>query len=308
MSGPAAPGSDRRLGRRAFITGAAAGAAALALPMRPAGGGLNLPLALAAQPRPFRARLPVPEVLTRSDITIPIREVPVDILPGRPTQMWTYGGSFPGPTIRRPAGHTTRVRFKHELGRKAGELSVHLHGGHNRSSEDGQPGGLTASYSRSLYCDISAGLSAGSSGNALLLRPGRQRTYTYEGVEDGGPERASFQWYHDHRLDRTARNIWRGLAGMWIVDDDLDASLALPHGDHDLPLMLTDRAFDRRNQLVDPFGDARRPPDDGVTGPHILVNGAVLPYHRVGPRRYRLRLLNASNEILVENELVAVGD
>ena len=47
-------------------------------------------------------------------------------------------------------------------------------------------------------------------------------------MEDGRPERAAFQWYHDHRLDHTARNVWRGLAGMWIVDDELDASLPLP--------------------------------------------------------------------------------
>ena len=43
----------------------------------------------------------------------------------------------------------------HRLPAKAGELTVHLHGGHNRSSEDGQPGGLTKSQPRALYCDIS---------------------------------------------------------------------------------------------------------------------------------------------------------
>jgi len=236
----------------------------------------------------------MPEVLTGSDITIPIREAAIPILPGRRTRMWTYGGTFPGPTIRRPAGQATRVRFKHRLGRKAGELSVHLHGGHNRASDDGQPGGLTAGYSRSLYCDISAGLSASDSGNNLLIRPGRERTYTYEGMEDGGPEKASFQWYHDHRLDRTARNIWCGLAGMWIVDDELDGSLPLPRGHRDISLMLTDRAFDRRNQLANLYAFERRPPDDGVVGNHVLVNGAVLPHHRVGAQRYRLRLLNAS--------------
>ena len=77
--------------------------------------------------------------------------------------MWTYGGSFPGPTIRRPAGEPTEVTFVHQLPAKAGELTVHLHGGHNRSSEDGQPGGLTASQPRALYCDISAALSTAAS-------------------------------------------------------------------------------------------------------------------------------------------------
>ena len=53
-----------------------------------------------------------------------------------------------------------------------------------------------------------------------------RRTYVYDLIEDGRPERAAFQWYHDHRLDHTARNVWRGLAGMWIVDDEFDAEPA----------------------------------------------------------------------------------
>jgi FtsP/CotA-like multicopper oxidase with cupredoxin domain len=112
-------------------------------------------------------------------------------------------------------------------------------------------------------------------------------------MEDGRPERAAFQWYHDHRLDRTARNIWHGLAGMWIVDDELDASLPLPGGERDLPLMIADRSFDRHNQLTDPFTDLR-PPADGINGRSVLVNGAHMPHHHVRAQRYRLRILNVS--------------
>ena len=68
--------------------------------------------------------------------------------------MWTYDGTFPGPTIRRRAGQRTEVTFRHELPKETGELSVHLHGGHNRSEFDGQPGGLTASHPVSFYCRI----------------------------------------------------------------------------------------------------------------------------------------------------------
>jgi FtsP/CotA-like multicopper oxidase with cupredoxin domain len=283
------------ISRRSLLSAAAAGALALTLPSavqapaspprRRSGRGL----------RPYSVALPIPDVLTAAGLTIPIREAEIAILPGRRTRMWTYGDSFPGPTIRRPAGATTRVRFEHGLPRQAGELSVHLHGGHNRCTEDGQPGGLTASQPVSLYCDISGGLPASESGNDLLIAPGSARTYTYEQIEDGAPERAAFQWYHDHRLDRTAYNVWRGLAGMWIVDDELDLSLPLPRGRRDIPLMLADRTFDARNQLTDPFAAQRRPPNDGVRGRHVLVNGAVAPYHRVAPVRHRLRVLNASH-------------
>jgi spore coat protein A, manganese oxidase len=233
-------------------------------------------------------------VLGDAKLRIPVREAELQILPGRRTKMWTYGGSFPGPTIRRPAGHRTEVTFHHLLPAAAGELSVHLHGGHNRTQFDGQPGGLTDSHPRSFYCQIPRGLSPRSSGNDLLLEPGGRKTYVYDLREGGRPERAAFQWYHDHRLDHTARNIWRGLAGMWIVDDELDSSLPLPAGERDLALMIADRSFDRHNQLTDPF-TGRRPPGDGVLGARVLVNGAYMPHHRVTPRRYRLRLLNVSH-------------
>ncbi|HEX2393627.1 MAG TPA: multicopper oxidase family protein [Solirubrobacterales bacterium] len=268
---------------------------ALLGPWRGRGGLLPLapevPPALAAVP--FRERLPIPPVLTDSHLRIPIREAEAQILPGRKTKLWTFGGSFPGPTVRRPAGRRTRVTFQHELPASAGELTVHLHGGHNRTQFDGQPGGLTKSQPHSYYCHIPSDLTPHESGNDLLIPPGGRKTYVYELTEDGRPERAAFRWYHDHRLDRTAEHAWRGLAGMWIVDDEFDASLPLPRGERDLPLMIGDRSFDRHNQLTDPFGGSQ-PPGDGILGSTILVNGAVLPHHRVQGRRYRLRILNVS--------------
>jgi FtsP/CotA-like multicopper oxidase with cupredoxin domain len=242
---------------------------------------------------PFRASLPIPGELTGARLSIPIREAEVQILPGAPTRMWTYGGTFPGPTIRRPAGQRTAVTFHHQLPRAVGELTVHLHGGHNRTQFDGQPGGLTPSHPKSFYCQIPRGLSPRQSGNDFLIEPGGRKTYVYDLREGRRPERAALQWYHDHRLDHTARNVWHGLAGMWILDDEFDASLPLPSGERDIALMIADRSFDRHNQLTDPF-TGLRPPADGVAGHRVLVNGAHMPHHRVTPRRYRLRLLNVS--------------
>jgi spore coat protein A, manganese oxidase len=237
----------------------------------------------------------VPPVLRGAEIRIPIVEAEQQILPGRRTKLWTFGGSFPGPTVRRPAGQRTRVTFEHRLPEKVGDLTVHLHGGHNRSRFDGYPGGLTKDQPISFYCDISPRLSPEESGNDLLLAPGGEKTYVYDLTEDGRPERAAFQWYHDHRLDRTALHAWHGLAGMWIVDDAFEEALPLPRGEADLPLMVADRSFDEDNQLTDPFADHLRPPADGIRGERILVNGAFMPHHEVAPRRYRLRLLNISS-------------
>jgi spore coat protein A len=245
-------------------------------------------------PKMFAAPLPLPEVLTNSAIELEMAEAEIPILPGAPTQMWTYGGSFPGPTIRTPAGTQTRVTFTHALPSEAGELTVHLHGGHNPSEHDGQPGAPPANpETPEAVCDLSG--PDGDADSPLLIRAGETRAYTYPLMEDGEPERAAFQWYHDHRCHRTAQNVWRGLAGMWIVDDEFDAELLLPDGERDLPLMITDRSFNRQNQLTNPFSGFGHPPDDGVTGKLVLVNGAHLPQHRVEGRRYRVRVLNASN-------------
>jgi FtsP/CotA-like multicopper oxidase with cupredoxin domain len=267
------------------------------LPLRGQAGGL-LPFVeqpqLAQAAVPFRAPLPIPRELTDARIRIPIREAEAQIMPGEKTRLWTYGGSFPGPTVRRPAGERTEVSFEHQLPAAAGELSVHLHGGHNRTQFDGQPGGLTENQPLSYYCRIPKGLSARESGNDLLLAPGGRKTYVYDLTEDGRPERAAFRWYHDHRLDRTSPHSWRGLAGMWIVDDEFDASLPLPRGERDIPLMIAERSFDRDNQLTNPFAAGLQPPADGIFGASVLVNGAFMPHHRVGARRHRLRILNVS--------------
>jgi FtsP/CotA-like multicopper oxidase with cupredoxin domain len=296
LATPGPPQSSPRLGRRAFLGALGGGALAALLPFD-LRSSVASPAAArgwhAAAPPPFRTSLPFPEELRGAKLQIPIREAEVQILPGPKTRMWTYGGTFPGPTIRRPAGRRTEVTFHHQLPSSAGELTVHLHGGHNRTQFDGQPGGLTASHPRSFYCDIPRGLSPRKSGNDLLIEPGGRKTYVYDLVEGGHPERAALQWYHDHRLDHTARHVWRGLAGMWIVDDELDASLPLPAGERDIPLMIADRSFDRHNQLTDPF-TGLRPPADGVAGSLALVNGAYLPHHRVTPCRYRLRVVNVS--------------
>jgi FtsP/CotA-like multicopper oxidase with cupredoxin domain len=238
----------------------------------------------AAGPGDFRSPLRTPPVLTGSHITLVAKEALVQVLPGTPTRMWTFNGVFPGPVIRRPSGKPVRVTVKHRLPASAGTLTIHHHGAHATPSEDGQP-------------------------EVNVIKPGGQRTYTYGLMEDGVPERAAFQWYHDHSHFRTTRNVWRGLAGMFIIEDAVDSALPLPKGAFDIPLLLTERSFEPgTNQLVEDFvtytGDPLSPappgagggypPNDDLFGAHLLVNGTERPYLDVQPRKYRFRLLNAS--------------
>jgi len=226
-----------------------------------------VPVSGAASPDYPKFALPlvIPPVLTGKDIKIDMAETQEQILPGQTTKMWTYNGTFPGPLIRRPSGVPTNVTFTNSLPASAGSMSVHHHGTHSEQQDDGQP-------------------------STFLIAPGASKTYTYPAVEDGAPERAASQWYHDHRDMVTGRNVWMGLLGGFIYDDPFEAALNLPKGEYDVPLMVTDRTFDATNQIPYTFAGS------GVFGDVILVNGVAQPFYEVGDRRYRFRLYNTSNK------------
>src|SRR5688500_15707652 len=97
---------------------------------------------------------------------------------------------------------------------------------------------------------------------------------------------AATLWYHPHPHGQTARHVQRGLAGMFILDDEPARKLALPHdyGVDDIPVIVQDRSFDRGGQIK----------DGGGIGDALLVNGPVASYLDVRTERVRLRLVNAS--------------
>lgn len=210
----------------------------------------------------FDTALPIPPVLTGSNINISMEEACKPILPGACTNMWTYNGEFPGPTIIQETGNTTQVTFTNNLPGSAGDMTIHHHGNHSIPEHDGQP-------------------------NDFLIAPGSSKTYVYEGREAGGNEHSATQWYHDHRMDVTGRNVWNGLVGMYILEDPADPQ-TLPSGNFDVPLILADRNFDDNNQLVYSL-------NPNLEGDVFLVNGAHEPFLEVGDRNYRFRILNASN-------------
>lgn len=116
-------------------------------------------------------------------------------------------------------------------------------------------------------------------------------------------QRAATLWYHDHRMDFSGPQVWRGLAGFFLVTDAEDEALPLPSGERDVPLMICDRAFEAggefRYPALDPalIGTPGVEDDfmEGVLGDVVLVNGAPWPVLEVDAARYRLRVLNASN-------------
>src|SRR5215213_936450 len=220
--------------------------------------------AKAASPfAPFQRDLPLMPVLSpvRGErgvdvYDVDIREGLADILPGFQTPIYGYEGIYPGPTIRARKGRAAIVRQSNRL---SFDTNVHLHGGYVPAAHDGHP------------MDV--------------IKPGAKFDYSYPNDQD-----AAFLWYHDHAHGRTAKTLYYGLLGAYVLHDEREQELDLPRDEYDVPLILADHAFNRDGS----FRYAENV-DLGFRGDTILVNGAVAPRMQVERRIYRLRLLNASN-------------
>lgn len=250
-------------------------------------------------PKAYATPLPLPPVKRPSGDLIEIaqRTASVEILPGLRTEMMTYDGVFPGPTLETRRGEAVTVRHTNSL---TLPTATHLHGGHTPAKSDGWPTDLLVppgfEAQHADHAGHGGGHEAMTDPKAQVTRGKRDYRYPLE-------QPATTLWYHDHRMDFTAPQVWRGLAGFHIVRDDEEDALSLPRGEREMPLMIADRAFDEDGTLRYPALDPELLGEPGVEdrymagvlGDVILVNGAPWPEAEVEAAQYRLRLLNASN-------------
>jgi len=208
-----------------------------------------------------------------------------------PAVVWGFDGMTPGPLLvaergqqivvewlnRLPTRH--RLRVDHTLdgaGTGVPEVRsvIHLHGAHVSAENDGYP--------------------------EDWITPGQKQQTIYSNRQP-----AATLWYHDHAMGITRLNAMMGLAGPYLIHDPEEDRLNLPSGAYDVPLVIQDRIFDGRGQIVYPVGaDPEAPWVPEFFGTQFLVNGRVSPYFNVEPRRYRFRFLNASNSRVLQLSLV----
>ena len=157
---------------------------------------------------------------------------------------------------------------------------VHLHGAEVEPESDGHP---DAWFTRDF---------------AQCGSRFEQKFYKYS-----NNQRPTTLWYHDHAIGITRLNVYAGLAGMYIIRNEEENSLNLPAGKYEIPLVIQDKSFNDDGSLFYPRTVNNPPPTfpdpsitPGVAGDFILVNGKVWPYLEVEQRKYRFRILNASNE------------
>lgn len=179
------------------------------------------------------------------------------LLKGRTSTTLSYANGILGPTIKANTGDTVTVSLQNNL---TEETNIHWHGLILPEDMDGHPKDVA---------------SAGGSINYSL--PIVQRAGTY--------------WYHPHPHGLTGKQVFMGLAGMFIVNDPEEAALNLPSSEFEVPIILQDKHFEG-NQLDYSPGD-----DEimtGYLGEQILVNGQHAPFLSVASTWYRLRILNGS--------------
>ena len=200
----------------------------------------------------------------------------------KPSTIWGFEGSLPGPTFETRSGEGILVEWANELparhllsidhkihgaerGKPEVRAAVHMHGAKTRPESDGYP--------------------------EDWIVPGKSSVYHYPNQQD-----AATLWYHDHALGINRLNVYAGLVGMFLIRDPYEDGLNLPQGKYELPLVLFDRLFTQDGQLLYPVsGDPASPWVSEVYGNAIVANGKLFPYLEVEPRKYRLRVLNASN-------------
>jgi len=199
-----------------------------------------------------------------------------------PTNLWSLGGSVPGPVFEARSGQGVFVEWVNELpakhflpidhslhGAEKGTPEVrgvvHLHGGKTPPESDGYP--------EDWYL------------------PGQSKTYYYPNQQD-----ATLLWYHDHTMGINRLNTYAGMLGLYVIRDEVENALHLPSGKFEIPLVIMDRDLNTDGQLSYPVSpDKEKPWVPEAFGELHLVNGKLFPYLVVEPRKYRFRILNGAN-------------
>jgi len=171
----------------------------------------------------------------------------------------TYGGSTPGPTLRVRPGDELTVTVRNDLDEAT---NLHTHGLHVSPNGD-------------------------SDNVFTMIDPGQEHTYRYEIPKN---HLSGTFWYHPHNHGNVAAQVFGGLAGAIIVEDDVDAIL---QDSTDRVIVLADPRVGTSAAVLSATRAERMM---GREGDVILVNGQLQPTIRAeAGSMERWRIINASS-------------
>jgi FtsP/CotA-like multicopper oxidase with cupredoxin domain len=222
----------------------------------------------------FTVEMPVPPVLapvtsnaTTDFYQLDIKPSATEIIPGLSSDVLTYGGGFPGPTIRARTGRRVAVSYNNLLGEPA---NVHLHGAHVSADNDGHP------------MDV--------------IAPGASRLYEYP-----NGQRGTTLWYHDHSHHTEDQHVYSGLQGFYVIDDPAEAHLGLPTGAYDVPIVLGDAFIDADGTLIYDTPDTRTTLlANGKQQPYFPVAARKYRIRLLNGATERIFRLNLGGEVMTQ--------
>lgn len=204
----------------------------------------------------FTNELHIPPTLTGTSFELTLDESTTQFFDGQATETIGFNGSYGGPTLIFEQGDFIDITVNNDLNETT---TVHWHGMHVSPEDDGGP--------------------------HTIIEAGQVWTPDFTVLD-----RATTFWYHPHLHEKTNEHVSKGAAGIIIVRSADEAALTLPrtYGEDDFPLVVQAKSFDNNNQIQFAGPDA----EDHL----IMVNGTIDPYLEVPSQMVRLRLLNGSNE------------
>lgn len=252
------------ISRRTLLISGAASAAALGAGAVFTANRLDK-IGLADESNAFFTALTIPQLLDARELgnKVPLiaKAGVTEFMPNFKTEAYGYSAPYLGPVVRVHRGDTVTMNVSNQLDKVT---TVHWHGLFVPSELDGGP-----------YNPIDPG------------------QFWQPSLKIDQPE--STAWFHPHPHGDTARQVYKGLAGLLYVEDGSAKDLGLPtrYGADDLPIVLQDRNFGAEGELI--YDDTPMAIMHGSRGDTIIVNGAIGPVAEVPKSVVRLRFLNGAN-------------
>lgn len=232
-------------------------------------GGSSSPAGSTGLLTPKSKALPIPEAIFGSgrgvkQYDLIIREASHDFFNEANTPTYAVNSTFLGPTLFLRNGDDVSINYTNTLNEK---ISMHGHGMHLPATMDG-----TAHQE---------------------FQPGTTWSAQYR-----VKQRACTNWYHPHTMHKTAEHVYKGIAGLIIIEDSESDALNLPkrYGIDDIPLVLQDRRFDANGQIV--YNPSQMEIMRGYVGERFIANGAIEPTFDSEAKEVRFRILNGSNSTI----------
>jgi Putative multicopper oxidases len=167
---------------------------------------------------PNSFRVPPLELGNRSGkdvyFDLDIRSGKSAILPNKFTPTLGINQKFLGVTLRANKGDRVHIKVKNNYQKTS---TLHWHGAKLPAKADGGP--------------------------HQPIKPNSTWLSEFEIIQP-----AATLWYHSHQMHKTGPQVYHGLAGMFIIDDDESKKLNLPseYGVDDFPVIIQDKDFNLR--------------------------------------------------------------